>query len=240
MTGNADGYDLAFANSPTQVTSSDTTDTSFSEVAATPKECENQPKLKRLRARARRQRRNSQKPVSCPATLGIPYTQPLGQNRQTSGESTEANTSTQQDITEGKQPTGSPNPIPEPWLIPVPPPKWAGYNPTCFSKTYGLLPLAVCDSTPYPLPSSYDLHGKPNLAFSKPPKWEVSRQSGDIGPQPVQLGLDLNNPKSWQLNNAVLGMYFCAFIQFPFPNLSFFFRSSSQKCSSLPYFYPPL
>ena len=211
MTSNGNGYDLAFANSPTQFTSSDSTDTSFSEVAANPNECENQPKLKRLRARTRRQRRNPQEPVSCPAKLETPYTQPAGQNRQFSGESTG-----------GKQPTGSPNPIPEPWLIPVPEPEWAGYSPTCFSKTYGLLPLAVCDSSLYQFPSSYDLHGEPNLAFSQPPKWDGPRQPGDIGPQPVQLGIDLNNPKSWQLNNAWLGMYFPAF-QFPFPNLSFFF-----------------
>lgn len=222
MSSNGDGYDLAFANSPTQVTSSDSTDTSFSELAATPNECENQPKLRRLRARARRQRRNPEKPLSCPAKLDIPYRQPSGQNRQTSGESTEPNTSTQQEDTSGgKKPTGSPGPTPEPWLIPVPEPKWAGYNPTCFSKTYGLLPLAVCDSSPYQLPSSYDLHGEPNLAFSQPPKWEGPRHAGDIGPQPVQLGIDLINSKSWQLNYAWLGMYFPRF-QFSFPNISFF------------------
>lgn len=230
MTSNGNGYDLAFANSPSQFTSSDSTDTSFSEVAANPNECENEPKLKRLRARARRQRRNPQEPVSCPAKLEIPYTQPAGQN---SGEPTEPNIRTHG----GKQPT---DPIPEPWLIPVPEPKWAGYNPTCFSKTYGLLPLAVCDSSPYQLPSSYDLHGEPNLAFSQPPKWDGPRQPGDIGPQPVQLGIDLNKPKSWQLNNAWLGMYFPAF-QFPFPNFFFFFLSSSQKMLSFLIFttHPP-
>lgn len=234
---------MAFANSPTQLTSSDSTDTSFSEVAANPNECENQPKLKGLRARAQRQRRNPQKPVSCPAKLEIPYTQPSGQNRQTSGESTEPNTRTQQDITRGKQPTGSPDPTPEPWLIPVPEPKWAGYNPTCVSKTYGLLTLAVCDSSPYQLPSSYDLHGEPNLAFSQPPKWDGPRQAGDISPQPSQLGIDLNNPKSWQLNNAWLGMYFPAFsFLFLFlisPSFFFFFSSPSQKMLSFLIFYNP-
>lgn len=222
MTSNGDEYDLAFPNSPTQVTSSDSrADASFSELAATPNECEDQPRLRRLRARARRQRRNPDKPLSCPARVEIPYRQPPEQNRQTSGESTEPNISTQQDTTEGKKTTGSPGPTPEPWLIPVSEPKWDGYNPTCFSKTYGLLPLAVCDSSPYQLPSSYDLHGEPNLAFSQPPKWEGPRHAGDIGPQPVQLGIDLNNPKSWQLNYAWLGTYFPRF-QFSFPNLSFF------------------
>lgn len=222
MTSNGDEYDLDFPNSPTQVTSSDSrTDASFSELAATPNECEDQPRLRRLRARARRQRRNPDKPLSCPAKVEIPYRQPPEQNRQTSGESTEPNISTQQDTTGGKKTTGSPGPTPEPWLIPVSEPKWDGYNPTCFSKTYGLLPLAVCDSSPYQLPSSYDLHGEPNLAFSQPPKWEGPRHAGDIGPQPVQLGIDLNNPKSWQLNYAWLGTYFPRF-QFSFPNLSFF------------------
>lgn len=230
---------MAFANSPTQVIASDSTDTSFSELAATPNECENQPKLRRLRARARRQRRNPEKPLSCPAKLEIPYRQPSGQNRQTSGESTEPNTSTQQeDTTEGKKPTGSPGPTPEPWLIPVPEPKWAGYNPTCFSKTYGLLPLAVCDSSPYQLPSSYDLHGEPNLAFSQPPKWEGPRHAGDIGPQPVQLGIDLINSKSWQLNYAWLGMYFPRF-QLSFPNISFLFFSLYFYKPSLPSTPPP-
>lgn len=123
---------------------------------------------------------------------------------QPSGESTENNN------IGGKQAPGDPLQIPPPWLIVVPESDWKNNNPTCLSKTYGLLPLGVCDSSPYQLPSLYDLHGN---------TWQGPHTAGDSTPQPTQLGLDSNNAKAWQLSDARLGTsrfgpsYLSSFIQ---------------------------
>lgn len=188
VNSNADGYDLAFANGQPQVTTPDSTDTSLSHLAATPNDCKDHTQPERLRGRAQRLKRDPQKPQVCPVKIESPEMQPPG-------EGTDPNTS------ENLPAAGSLR-IPPPWLIVVPDQDWKNNNPTCFSKTYGLLPLGVCDSSPNPLPSTYDLHGKPNLAFSQ-------QQPGDPT-QPTQL---------WQLSNARLGTsrfgpsYLSSFIQ---------------------------
>lgn len=195
MTSNADRYDLAFANGQPQVTTPESTDTSLSDLAASPDDCKGPTQPERLRGRARRLKRDPQKPQVCPVKIEGPEMQPSGESTGTN------NIGGKQDLLQ----------IPPPWLIVVPEPDSKNYNPTCFSKSYGLLPLGVCDSSPYQLPSLYDLHGN---------TWQGPQQAGDSTPQPTQLGLGSNNAKAWQLSDARLGtsrfgpFYLSSFIQF--------------------------